>query len=247
MPSSTLRQLILGTVLSVLLAVGHAEAHVVPNMVVEADFAADGAYTLRINMDPRTFLAADPTTLPPVPGSWYQEQTPEQIAATQEKARDYLSKALGLIFGGQKTPLPACDFQAIDGEDNAPLKPETQEVHLLATVKGQAPAGGGGFQIEFGREANTTLIYLPGIVGNKERRAQVLFPGETSRLFQPQFPAEKAAVPSPAPATAPNRLPFFVFLGVVIALLFQGWRLLRKYRHHHRGHRKPKSDQDVNN
>lgn len=234
-----------------LAAVCHVEAHVVPNMVVEADFAANGAYTLRVNMDPRTFLAVDPTTLPPVPGSWYQDQSSEQIVATHEKARDYLSKALGLIFGGQKTPLPACEFQAIDGEDNKPLKPETQEVHLLATVRGQAPAGGGGFQIEFGREANTTLIFLPGMAGKTERRAQVLFPGETSRLFQPQFSPEKTVVLSPASssasAAAPGRLLLFVSLGVVSVLLFQGWRLLRKYRHHHRGHRKPRSGDDVNN
>jgi len=234
-----------------LAVVCRVEAHVVPNMVVEADFAADGAYTLRVNMDPRTFLAVDPTTLPPVPGSWYQEQSPEQIAATHEKARDYLSKALGMVFGGQKAPFPACEFQAIDGEDNTPLNPETQEVHLLATLRGQAPAGGGGFQIEFGREANTTLIFLPGTAGKAERRAQVLFPGETSRLFQPQFPSEKpvasSEAPSPVPAAAPGRWWFFVFLGVVSVLLFQGWRLLRKYRHHHRWHGKPRSDDDVNN
>ena len=64
---------------------GAAWAHVVPNMTVEADFAADGVYTLSINVDPRTFLAADPTTLPPVPGSWYREQTPEQLAREQPR------------------------------------------------------------------------------------------------------------------------------------------------------------------
>jgi hypothetical protein len=183
-------------------------------------------------MDPRTFLAVDPTTPPPVPGSWYQEQSPEQIAATHEKARDYLSKALGLIFGGQKTTFPACEFQAIDGEDNAPLKLETQEVHLLATIRGQAPAGGGGFQLEFGREANTPLIFLPGMVGTAQRRAQVLFPGETSRLFQPQLPRDKNLAlspdPSPVPAAVSGRLLLFVSSGVVSMLLFQGWRLLRK-------------------
>ena len=72
-----------------------AGAHVVPSMTVEAEFQSDGGYALRINVDPRTFLAPDPTTLPPVPASWYREQTPEQIAATHERAQYYLAEALG--------------------------------------------------------------------------------------------------------------------------------------------------------
>jgi hypothetical protein len=162
---------------------GAAWAHVVPNMTVEADFAADGGYTLSINVDPRTFLAADPTTLPPVPGSWYREQTPEQLAATHEKAGEYLARALGLLFGGQKTPLPNCALQAIDGESNTPLTAETQEVHLLASAQGRVPAGAASFQIDFAKDANTTLILLPSHGGKAAPRPQVIFPGETSRAY----------------------------------------------------------------
>lgn len=228
----------------------NAEAHVVPNMTVEADFDADTTYTLRINVDPRTFLAADPTTLPPVPGSWYREQTPEQIAATHQKARDYLSAALGLIFSGQKTPLPACELQAIDGADNAPLKPDTQEIHLLATVHGSPPPGADNFQIDFSKDANTSLILLHRQTGTAELRPQVIFPGETSRPFSFR-PIEKKPAPA-APSSqvaAPRGISLWVVFvsGVMIVLLFQGWRLLNKYRHYHRGHQKPKSCEDVNN
>ena len=76
------RRRVLGAAFLALLEVaGVAHAHVVPNMTVEAEFNSAGGYTLRINVDPRTFLAADPTSLPPVPASWYLEQTPEQAAA----------------------------------------------------------------------------------------------------------------------------------------------------------------------
>ena len=132
---------LLGAVFLTFLAVpGLLFAHVVPNMTVEAEFTSAGGYTLRINVDPRTFLAAEPTSLPPVPASWYLEQTPEQVAATHEKAQQYLASALGLLFDGKKTVLPACKIRAMDGADNTPLKADTQEVHLLATASGQPMA-----------------------------------------------------------------------------------------------------------
>uniref|UniRef100_UPI0037849C83 hypothetical protein n=1 Tax=Prosthecobacter sp. TaxID=1965333 RepID=UPI0037849C83 len=230
---------------------GAAWAHVVPNMTVEADFAADGGYTLSINVDPRTFLAADPTTLPPVPGSWYREQTPEQLAATHEKAGEYLTRALGLLFGGQKTPLPNCAIQAIDGESNTPLTAETQEVHLLASAQGRVPAGAASFQIDFAKDANTTLILLPSHGGKAAPRPQVIFPGETSRAY-PLETSTPAPTTTTAPAPAPQppaplfSLGLVITLSVVVMLLIVGWRLLNHYRHHHRAHRRPRPD-DVNN
>lgn len=228
--------------------VGLARAHVVPNMTVEADFAPGRAYTLRINVDPRTFLATDPTTLPPVPGSWYRDQTPEQVAATHEKAQQYLRRALGLIFNDEKTPLPGCQIQAMDGADNTPLKPETQEVHLLATVQGLLPEGTTTFQVDFAKDANTSMILLLSQQGRAEPRPQVVFPGEVSRPFQlattvPAPPPPRSA-PQPA-ATAPARggQVFLVLLTAVAAIAgIIGWRLLSHYRHHHRGHGRARGD-----
>jgi hypothetical protein len=184
--------------------IGVAEAHVVPNMTIEADFAADRSYILRINFDPRTFLAADPTTLPPVPGSWYREQSQEQKAATHQKARDYLSSALGVLFGAQKSVLPDCEIQAIDGEDNNPLKADTQEVHLLATARGWVPETATTFQIDFAKDANTTLILLHTQAGAAEPRPQVIFPGETSRAFQLKTTEPAAPLPASPPPVASN-------------------------------------------
>ena len=227
--------------LAALLAViGVAEAHVVPNMTIEADFDADRTYTLQINVDPRTFLAADPTTLPPVPGSWYREQTPEQKAATHQQAREYLSRALGVLFGGQKSVLPDCEIQAIDGADNNPIKADTQEIHLLATARGRHPETGTTFQIEFAKDANTTLILLNSQAGAAEPRPQVIFPGETSRVF----PLTPAAPVAPLPASPPAASnPLFLIIALLITLILGivGWRLLNRHRHHHRAHRKPGS------
>lgn len=221
-------------------------AHVVPNMTVEANFTPDGSYTLTINVDPRTFLAADPTTLPPVPATWFREQTPEQTAATRQKAEAYLSGALRLLFDGQTTPLPACNVQAIDGADNTPLKPDTQEVHLLAVAKGRQPEHATGFQIDFAKDANTTLILLQSLSGKTDPRPQVLFPGETSRMFQLQTTPQPPVAVATAPGTNSGSIWVLILAGLTLAALIQGWRLLNRHRHHHRAHRKPSSN-DVNN
>ncbi len=216
---------------------GIVHAHVVPNMTVEAEFNAAGGYKLSINVDPRTFLAADPTSLPPVPASWYQEQTPEQVTATHEKAQQYLASALGVLFNGQKTTLPACKLRAMDGADNTPLKADTQEVHLLATASGQRPASAATFQIDFAKDANTSLILLQSQAGKTELRPQVVFPGETSRPFQLKVTA--AVPPGDSPPVKANEVYLIVAISVACIVIITGWLLLSHYRHHHRAHRKP--------
>lgn len=217
--------------------VGMAHAHVVPDMTIEAEFSSTGGYTLRINVDPRTFLAADPTSLPPVPASWYREQRPEQVAATHERTQRYLAGSLGLLFNEQKIPLPACQIRAMDGADNTPLKADTQEVHLLATASGQVPENAAIFQIDFAREANTSLILLQTLAGHAEPRPQVVFPGETSRPFQ--LKETHAAVVARPPAAKGNEVYLIITVVVVGLVVIRGWMLLRRYRHHHRAHRRP--------
>ena len=236
------RRRVLGAVFPALLAVaGVLHAHVVPNMTVEAEFNSAGGYTLRINVDPRTFLAADPTSLPPVPASWYLEQTPAQAAATHEKAQQYLASSLGVLFDGKKTELPACKIQAMDGADNTLLKADTQEVHLLATASGELPAAAATFQIDFAKEANTSLILLHTQAGKTELRPQVIFPGETSRPFQLHVIDVAPSADSSPPRA--NEVYVIVMLAVACILGFIGRRLLNRFRHHHRAHRKPGDSQ----
>jgi hypothetical protein len=217
---------------------GLLHAHNVPSMTIESRFTASGNFDLTINFDPRAFLAADPRSLPPVAGSWFSDQSPEQAAATLEKASDYLRQSVGLIFNGRPIPLPKLTLQPIDGSDNTPLKPDTQELHLLAKCAAPAPEGATEFQISFAKNAAIDLILLNALENAAERKPQVLFPGETSRPFVfRSAPPPPVAVTPPAPKGS-----YLSTLALVIALaaVFIGWRLLSKYRHFHRGHRKPR-------
>lgn len=217
---------------------GLLHAHNVPSMTIESRFTAAGNFDLTINFDPRAFLAADPRSLPPVDGAWFSDQSPEQAAATLEKARDYLRQSLGLLFNGKPFPMPELTLQPIDGSDNTPLKADTQELHLLAKCTAPVPEGATEFQVSFAKNAAIDLILLNGLENAAERKPQVLFPGETSRTF-----VFRSTPPAPVSATPPApQGSWLSTLALVIAgtTVFIGWRLLKKYRHFHRGHRKPK-------
>jgi hypothetical protein len=218
------------------------QAHAVPSTEIVASFKKDRSYTLTINLDPRSFLAPDPTTLPPVPGSWYRDQSKEQIAATHAKARDYLAQVVSLIFSTTKAEQPAADLVAIDGNDNTPFKAETEEIHLLATLRGTLPAAASDFQIAYAKTATTSLILLIEHEGETERRPQVIFPGETSRAIK--LAAEALPLPPPALPKS-NDFLLMSILSITVILLIIGWRLLIRYRHYHRSHRKPRSDDSL--
>ncbi|MDB6074944.1 MAG: hypothetical protein JWO89_2584 [Verrucomicrobiaceae bacterium] len=170
--------------LLLLMSGDRAMAHAIPSLTVEAIFNADRSYVLRVNVDPRLFLSTKPTELPPVEASWYRDQTPEQLRATEKKSNEYLASALSLIFSDRAIPLPAITYQPMDGATNLPLSADSKEVHLLAEMKGQVPAGALNSSIAVGKDANTSVILINSQEGKQERRPQVLFPGETSRPFE---------------------------------------------------------------
>ncbi len=217
----------------------YLQAHAVPSTEIVASFKNDRSYTLTINLDPRSFLATDPTTLPPVPGSWYRDQSKEQITATHAKAREYLAQVLSFSFSGTKAELVATDLVAIDGNDNTPFKADTPEIHLLATLRGTLPVAASDFLIAYDKAATTSLILLIEHEGETERRPQVIFPGETSRAIK--LVTHVAPPPPPAQPKSNNFLLIMV-LSIAVILLVIGWRLLVRYRHYHRCHRKPRSD-----
>lgn len=205
-----------------------ARAHQIPNITIEAMFAADHTYTLRVNLDPRVFLSAQPTSLPPVEAAWWLEQSAEEQKQTLQRARDYLGKNFQLSFSGQTSVMPECAFTALDGGTMEALTPDTAETHLLAVGKGRVPGGADAFELAFGSEANVSLILLNSQDGKPERRPQVLFPGESSRPYKispaPAMSAATAA-PAPPPAAAPDwKTPALSIAGPVFILLLV-WRV----------------------
>lgn len=232
-----------------LLGASQAGAHQVPSMTIEAVFANDHRYTLRINLDPRLFLSDQPASLPPVPANWFRDQSPEQVRETYASARDYLGRALECRFNGKAAVLTDCRFQAMDGASNGPFTDASQEVHLLGEIDGQAPLTEAAFEVALLHPANTSLILLNSLDGKAERRPQVLFPGETSRPFQlpasghaqpesppvleaapkaPPVPAASDVTPPPAPPSAqPSWIPITGVAAALVMMALTWWWKLR--------------------
>ena len=215
-----------------LLAAPLLQAHQIPNITLEAMFAADHGYTLRANLDPRVFLSDQPTSLPPVEAGWYLDQSESERTETHLRALEYLRKNLGLHFGTASAEWPEIEITAIDGTSLEPLKPETTETHLLAVAKGRVPGGSDAFELVFGPEANVSLILLNSEDGKPERRPQVLFPGESSRPYK-LTTAPVLAAPTPPPPSAPATRGFhfddaLLLLGVPLIIFTVAWRLRRR-------------------
>jgi len=207
-------------------------AHQIPNITLEAMFAADHGFTLRVNLDPRIVLSDQPTSLPPVEAGWYLGQSEDEQRETHARVRDYLRRNLGLRFGTDTVDWPDGEITAIDGSTLEPLKPDTAETHLLVLAKGRLPGGAEQFELVFGPEANVSLILLNSEDGKPERRPQVLFPGENSRPYKLTAVPVIAPPPTeepPAPAVRGWHLDDALLLfGVPLIVFVIAWRLRRQ-------------------
>lgn len=172
----------------VALAGGPLAAHTVPTLTVEAEFSSGRTAVFRVNLDPRLFLSPQPTTLPPVPSSWWLEQDEAARARTSAETTAFLRRILRFEVGG--TPL-AADWRvdAIDSASAFPLTANSAETHLLAEHRGPLPPVAGDFTVTLAHDSAVGMILLNSFEGKPERHPQALFPGESSRAFKLPAPA----------------------------------------------------------
>jgi len=195
------------------------EAHQIPSLSVEALFSKDRTYLVRINVDPRLFLSAQPSSLPPVPVEWFRDQSDAEKKKTFETAEAYLKKALQLKFGTELVPLPPSVFQPMDGATNQPMVESTQEAHLLAETRGKAPVGATTFEALLSQDAGVSMILLSSFEGEMEKRPNVVFPGESSRPFPLRFVAETPSAPVISPVEPESRSSGFPLLALGLGAL----------------------------
>ncbi len=174
-------------------------AHTVPTLVVETEFNAARESDIRVNIDPRLFLAAQPTKLPPIAASWWLEQDETSRAKTVADAIAYLEKTLDLRIGDAALR-GGWKVMAIDSATAFPLGAGSAEVHLLAERHQQLPAIPGEFKVNVSNDCSVGVILLNSIEGKPERHPQSLFPGENSRGFK--VPELKPAAPVQHAATS---------------------------------------------
>ncbi len=217
------------TALIFCLIVGSAvHAHQVPNMTVEAAFTADGGFEIKVNIDPRVFLSDNPASLPPVPASWYLDQSEEQRRDTFRQATSHVGSMLKFQLGKEALKEPSIEWQAMDGATSLAVTADTAETHLLGTLRGAVPEGADRFTLEYARNGQVSLILLTTTPGMTEPKVQVLFAGEASRPVV--IPAGR---PAPGPETQAQRSqgPAALALVVLLAVIaVAGFRRLRAKR-----------------
>ncbi|WP_156346102.1 hypothetical protein [Verrucomicrobium spinosum] len=174
------------------------QAHPIPTLVVEAIFHPDRTCELKVNLDPRLFLHEVPSTLPPIPGSWWRDQSEADRAFNQDRARQYVASTLQFLFGTAQTQ-PSWTVQAIDSTLTTPLSPTSAEVHLLASCRVKPSADASDFKLTLARAAAVPVILLNSELDNPKVTPQSVYPGETSRAFP--LPLKTTAAPEPAPIT----------------------------------------------
>ncbi len=158
--------------------------------MVEAEFTNARESTIRVNIDPRLFLAEQPTSLPPVAAAWYLDQDADARLKTAEQARAYLAKVLVFKVGDVEMKMD-WKFTAIDSATNLPLSSASAEVHLLAEASAPLPAVKGDFIVFLNKDSTVSMILLNSREGIKERRPDVRFPGESSRGYPlPEIPVK---------------------------------------------------------
>jgi len=163
-----------------LVLTGSVYGHQIPSIQLEIDITSNGAHVLRLNIDPRLVISNTPASMPPVGVDWYREQTPEQVVETGSKTIAYIRKTLRFDYGSRASALD-WEVQPMDGVSNQPLSDSTTEVHLLAVASHFPSATEASLAVSLAADAAAALTIITLIDGAASQRAQVLFPGESSK------------------------------------------------------------------
>ncbi|MBL9117048.1 MAG: hypothetical protein JNJ83_18725 [Verrucomicrobiaceae bacterium] len=174
-----------------------------PSLGLEADLHQRAPSTLKLDIDPRLVVSANPSQLPPIPADWYRSLTDADRQQTLDSAVRFISGNLVFKSGAEPVMLK-WRFTAVDGTTAVPLNDDSKEVHLLAQAT--VTLSGSDFTVSLGRDCAAALTMIAAVDGKTERRSQVLFPGETSRpvkiirnLAEPKIEAP-SSLPQPSQA-----------------------------------------------
>lgn len=180
-----------------------AGAHTVPSMVAEAEFSPERQVTLLVNLDPRLFLTDQPTAVPPIPASWWFQQSEGEQAETLKRAAAYVDAQLQFHVGAGELR-GDWKVQPVDSATVAPLTPSSAEVHLLAEHQGPLPEVEGDFKMKVAPACAVATLLMNVMAGAEQRQPQLVFPGESSRGFSLPPLGAKATQNPGAPSPAPN-------------------------------------------
>lgn len=186
---------------SFLLSTTVALAHPVPDVPVRAHFNSDGSARFEVEIDLRCF-ADDPENEPYYIYQVLRTVTEERKSELKEPAKVFLENTMKIFFPPIAEAASAdfsIDFGKVGGGE---LKEDEDPVALFATWETKIPEGA-GYQLEALESGELSVLFLNHLDGIKQKRMQVLFPGEISKVLDLSNIAEDA-VKGAAPPEVPE-------------------------------------------
>ena len=178
-----------------------AQAHPVPDVPVRAHFDSDGSARFEVEVDLRCF-ADDPENEPYYIHKVLQSLTDERKEELKQQVHGFLDETLKIYLAPSEEPAGpefTVTFGKIGGGE---FRDDEDPVALIARWNTKIPEGA-GYRLEALETGELSVLFLNHLDGIKQKRMQVLFPGETSKVLELGNIAEDA-VKGAAPPEEPE-------------------------------------------
>lgn len=169
----------LGLIIAVLCAVT-AHSHPIPDIPVRTDFRG-GKASIQVEIDPRSFTD-DPLNEPYLYNRVLKMYTEGERKELQEKAQALIDATVFFEFEPMMRFTPEFTFE-FGGIQATALTGDEDPVMLIGTVEVPVPEGSDGYRIIADESGGLSVIFRNSVNGKEIDRFNVLFPGESSFVF----------------------------------------------------------------
>lgn len=166
---------------------GPALAHPMPDIPVRSHLGEDGTLEIRVEIDPRAF-ASNPEEFEYETKAKTDKTTPGEFQILVETAQRFVANRVKFHLEphGEQQPVFTWTFQKLG--DSGPLVSEDDSAVLVGSWHLDPPEGTSGYRIESLKLRETGALamnvnFLNFQRGVKEQRYAVLFPGESSFVW----------------------------------------------------------------
>lgn len=180
---------------------GLAVAHPIPDVPVRAWFDSAGSAQFEVEFDLRCFVE-DPLNEPYVVNATVQAMDDAGRSELMAPALPFFAKTAKILFDpevvGEVQPQFTAEFGKVGGGELADAE---DPVAVMLRWKTKIPDGAQAYRLDALESGELSVLFLNHLDGIKQKRMQVLFPGETSKpLNLTNIAADARAGAAPAEA-----------------------------------------------
>jgi len=160
---------------------GLALGHPIPDVPVRAWFDSDGSARFEVELDLRCFVE-DPLNEPYVVNATVQAMDDAGRAELMAPAQPFFEKTARILFDpeavGAAEPQFTMEFGKVGGGE---LSDAEDPVAVMLRWNTEIPDGAVAYRLDALESGELSVLFLNHLDGIRQKRMQVLFPGETSK------------------------------------------------------------------